>query len=212
MPRSAEANLAAREQSRARILDAASRLFADHGYEQTTLSAVAEEAGVATGLVSYYFAGKRGLLAAVLRPRIELFAAAVGRLPADPDAALGTVIDDFFAAVAKDPAGEALVVALVIHPATRALLAEAEDDLAAELLATEGALRDVFARRGADDPVLEEILLRTTLEGVVVKRAVYGDSFPLEAVQRRIRSAYGLATESAQPLPDSTRLRAATPV
>jgi AcrR family transcriptional regulator len=47
--------------ARARIRDAAMRLFADHGEKATTIRAVAEEAGVAPGLVSHHFGSKQGL-------------------------------------------------------------------------------------------------------------------------------------------------------
>jgi AcrR family transcriptional regulator len=47
--------------ARARIRDAAMRLFADHGGKATTIRAVAEQAGVAPGLVSHHFGSKQGL-------------------------------------------------------------------------------------------------------------------------------------------------------
>jgi TetR/AcrR family transcriptional regulator, regulator of cefoperazone and chloramphenicol sensitivity len=47
--------------SRARIRDAAMRLFADNGEKATTIRAVAEQAGVAPGLVSHHFGSKQGL-------------------------------------------------------------------------------------------------------------------------------------------------------
>jgi TetR/AcrR family transcriptional regulator, regulator of cefoperazone and chloramphenicol sensitivity len=47
--------------ARARIRDAAMRLFADHGGKATTIRAVAEQAGAAPGLVSHHFGSKQGL-------------------------------------------------------------------------------------------------------------------------------------------------------
>jgi len=46
---------------RARIRDAAMRLFAEQGAKATTIRAVAEAAGVTPGLVSHHFATKQGL-------------------------------------------------------------------------------------------------------------------------------------------------------
>ena len=53
------------EQTRARIVEAAYRLFRDHGYEATTMQAVAEAAGVAVQTVYFIFRTKAGLLAAI---------------------------------------------------------------------------------------------------------------------------------------------------
>ncbi len=53
-------------QTRARILDAAYRLFADGGYARTTIAAVAAEAGVSPETIYLTFGGKRGLLEGVI--------------------------------------------------------------------------------------------------------------------------------------------------
>ena len=52
------------EQTRARILDAALALFLEHGYDGTTMRAVAEAAGVSLGNAYYYFASKEALIQA----------------------------------------------------------------------------------------------------------------------------------------------------
>jgi AcrR family transcriptional regulator len=57
-------------QTRARILDAAQRLFAERGYPASTMEAIASEAGVAVDTVYAGFGGKRGLLSALLDVRV----------------------------------------------------------------------------------------------------------------------------------------------
>lgn len=59
----------AKTDKRSRILDAAETLFADRGFAGTTTKAIAEEAGVATGLVFYYFASKEAILDALIEGR-----------------------------------------------------------------------------------------------------------------------------------------------
>ncbi|MGH2841144.1 MAG: TetR/AcrR family transcriptional regulator [Solirubrobacteraceae bacterium] len=51
--------------TRAQILDAAKRLFDDHGYSATTMAAIAAEAGVALKTVYLAFASKSGVLRAL---------------------------------------------------------------------------------------------------------------------------------------------------
>lgn len=50
--------------ARAAILDAARELFAQNGFERTTMRGVAERAGVDPALIAHYFGNKDGLLAA----------------------------------------------------------------------------------------------------------------------------------------------------
>ena len=46
---------------RRQILDIAARLFAEQGFDKTSLEAIAGEAGVSRGVIFYYFEGKREL-------------------------------------------------------------------------------------------------------------------------------------------------------
>jgi AcrR family transcriptional regulator len=55
-----------RTDTRDRILDAAERLFAEHGFEQTSLRALTAEAEVNLAAVNYHFGGKERLFEAVL--------------------------------------------------------------------------------------------------------------------------------------------------
>ena len=57
-------------QTRLRILDAAQRLFTDHGYGATTMESIAAEAGVATDTVYASFGTKAGVLHKLLDIRV----------------------------------------------------------------------------------------------------------------------------------------------
>jgi AcrR family transcriptional regulator len=52
------------EETRSLILETALELFAERGYEETTMRAIAEEAGVALGNAYYYFRSKEHLIQA----------------------------------------------------------------------------------------------------------------------------------------------------
>lgn len=67
-----------------RILDAVLSLLAQHGISGVSIRAVAREAGVALGLVGYYYEDKVGLISAALR-RIEEWDVDL----VTPDAAVG---------------------------------------------------------------------------------------------------------------------------
>jgi len=49
------------EETRGRILDAASQLFAQHGYEGASVRQIASAAGVSLGMIRHYFGSKDGL-------------------------------------------------------------------------------------------------------------------------------------------------------
>jgi AcrR family transcriptional regulator len=76
---------AAADSGRERILDAAARLFREHGYAAVSLRAIAAEAGMQGGSVYYHFSGKEEIVAAVLDLGIQrvhqAVEAALGDLP-----------------------------------------------------------------------------------------------------------------------------------
>ena len=57
-------------QTRARMLDAAQRVFAERGYATSTMEAIAAEAGVAVDTLYAGFGSKRGLLSALMDVRV----------------------------------------------------------------------------------------------------------------------------------------------
>jgi AcrR family transcriptional regulator len=59
------------EQTRARVLDAAARLFGERGYERATIAAIAEEAGVSPETVYARFANKRTLLGELMQRAVR---------------------------------------------------------------------------------------------------------------------------------------------
>lgn len=57
--------------ARSKILDTATRLFATHGYDSTSLSLVAKDASVSKALIFWHFESKENLYEAVLARTIE---------------------------------------------------------------------------------------------------------------------------------------------
>lgn len=58
-----------KERRQRSLIEAATAVFAEHGYDAATTREVAERAGCSEGLIHRYFGGKRGLLLAVMENR-----------------------------------------------------------------------------------------------------------------------------------------------
>ncbi|MFI5934142.1 TetR/AcrR family transcriptional regulator [Actinoplanes sp. NPDC051494] len=203
-PRSPRMNQQLREQSRERILTAALEVFAEHGYENATISQVTAQAGVSRGLISYYFHTKQDLLEAILEQWLDGLLHLFDDLGADSsaDTLLAAVIDRTLAGAAATLGTQRLVLCLMVQPGTREVYARVEHRRADAMATFEDRLRDVFAVRGASDPAVEEVLLRSLLEGVMFKLAVYEDTYPLDAIRTRLYDIYRLGTPPPLPLPD----------
>jgi AcrR family transcriptional regulator len=68
-PQSIERGKRDKEFRRRCLIDAATAVFAERGYDCATTREIAERAGCAEGLIHRYFNGKRGLLLAILEAR-----------------------------------------------------------------------------------------------------------------------------------------------
>jgi len=154
--------------TRDEILTAAGELFAELGFERTTMRAVAARADVDPALIHHYFGNKEGLLAAALV------------LPVDPASLLAGLDED------PEHAGEALVRRVLgfweADPETRRrLLGLMRVGLSHEYAA--GLVRDLLgrtilaavARVVADDHrPLRAALVGTQMGGLLLGRYVLG--------------------------------------
>ncbi len=88
------------ERRRRQLLDAARRSILTHGFAKTTLSTVAEEAGLSQGVAVFYFKSKGGLLTETLRDLYQGYEdhwmAAKERAGDDPAAQLLAIIEADF--------------------------------------------------------------------------------------------------------------------
>jgi TetR/AcrR family fatty acid metabolism transcriptional regulator len=75
------------EEKRRQILDAAVRAFARKGYHACRVGEIAEEAGVAYGLVYHYFGSKEEILQTIFRDTWTQMLARIAELEAEGDSA-----------------------------------------------------------------------------------------------------------------------------
>lgn len=120
--------------SRARILDAAERLFAANGFDATAVSKISKAAHVPKGLVFYYFPAKTDLLVALVNERsnqAHLDEPAGLAVPGDVRATLRRVARRFDEWNASSyTARRILVREAETHPEVRSALAAVHDTLA----------------------------------------------------------------------------------
>ncbi|MFB9836168.1 TetR/AcrR family transcriptional regulator [Actinoallomurus acaciae] len=183
-----------RAQSQQRILEAALMAFAERGYEGTTIAQIAERAGVARGLVSYYFPAKEKLLQTLLGQALDGILALTDPAEGEdtPDLRLAGVIGRTLESAANTVGVQRLVLCLMLQPGTREIFVGVEAAKSDAVEEFERRLQEIFAARGAEDPALEEVLFRSVLEGVIFKLAVYPETYPLAAVRHRLLTMYGL--------------------
>ncbi|UCM86502.1 TetR/AcrR family transcriptional regulator [Streptomyces marincola] len=189
-PRSASVNEEMRRRSRQRLLDATVELVSERGYEATTLGDIADRAGAARGLISYYFPGKRQLLQSAVHRMMHLtLQEALEREPepSGPHAGqewLARAIDAILGLARDRP---------VLMRAHMAGLLQQEGFIqCVEQQRLAALLRDAITRYGSADPDRDYPLLRALLMGTVVAQLLPGAALPLARLRAEVFSRYGL--------------------
>ncbi|MER7564764.1 TetR/AcrR family transcriptional regulator [Streptomyces sp. NPDC048523] len=202
-PRSASVNEELRRRSRERLLQAAVELVSERGYEATTLGDIADRAGSARGLVSYYFPGKRQLVqSAVHRLMHRTLEEALEREPRTEDGRerMARAIDAVLG-LARDR-----TVLMRQHMAglldTEGFVECPEQQRLAELL------RDTMERHGSQTVGTDYPMLRSQLMGAVYAMVLPNVPMSLTTLRAELFSRYRLDWEQGVPpgtgAPDGT--------
>jgi AcrR family transcriptional regulator len=189
MPRNPEQLAVMREESRARILDAALRLFAAHGYDGTPVRAIAEEAGVSQGLLYNYFDGKEGLLRAILQRSMADVVESFRRAESGsaPSERLEQLIRASFAIVAENLPFWRLTYQIRMQPGVVEALG---DGLPASVDAIRDRLERLLEASGVPEPGIQARVLFAAIDGAAQHFALDPDHYPVERVAEALTERF----------------------
>jgi AcrR family transcriptional regulator len=193
VPRTQEANEALRQKSRERILKAAVRLFSRRGFGGATVRAIAEEAGVALGLMYAHFPSKEAVLAALMDASVLDVAHTLDSAEREPTAA-GFVTALLSAAVPLlDAHRDAwrLSYALRHQPEVLTSLAVPVKKFST---ATVERLGQALAARGVPNAPIEAAVLFALVDGISQQYVMVPRGYPIDAVIAAAAAHYAAFT------------------
>jgi AcrR family transcriptional regulator len=206
--------LQARKQDvvRSAIWDAAIGLFAERGFDETTIDEIARAAGVSTRTFFRYFASKADLMGQGMITYRSLLGEAVRRAPdaLTPMQVLRHTVHRVAADAAAQPRTRQIVDIASASPAAR----EAQLARRAEV---ENALAESFAirsRTGADDDVSGRLLAALTLAAVDVTFRVWSktEGADIAAIADDVLDTLtGLVADQPAPARNRQRVRRGLP-
>jgi AcrR family transcriptional regulator len=154
--------------TREAIVRAARRLFAELGYDRTTIRAIAAEAGVDAALVVHFFGSKQQLFLSVVKLPFEPAAVLPGLLAGDR-ATVGERLARFLVTVLEDPDGRGRLTGIVRAAASEPAAARMLRELITGRIVT--PLADSL---GVEDARLRANLVGSQVVGLVMARYVVG--------------------------------------
>lgn len=162
--------------TREAIAAAARRLFAEHGYDRTTLRAIARQARVDPALVVHFFGSKQRLFLAVVELPFEPAQVMPGILAGDRSE-VGRRFAGFVVDLLENPESRSRVVGLVRAAASEPAAARVMRELLAGRI-----LGPLAAALGTGDSELRATLVGSQVVGLVMARYVVGVE-PLAALE-----------------------------
>jgi AcrR family transcriptional regulator len=193
MPRTADANSALREKTRERVLQAAVKLFSLHGFDGTSVRALAQEADMAVGLLYSHFESKEAVLAAVMQSSMGDVAHTLEVAEQEPTAR-GFVTALLTSALERMDAHRdlwRLSQGLRHQPA---VLARLKLPLERFLGDTHQRLTQALEARGVPDAGIQALVLFATVEGLSQQYLQHGDGYPVTQVIRAAASRWPAAS------------------
>lgn len=207
MPRSPAQFQSLREATRERLLDAALVCFDKVGYQNTTIRDIAQQAGVALGLMYRHFEGKEGIC-------IALVARAAAMVQHDVAAARGShvverLVSEAFATVQQHAPFWRFVHQLKVDPARPEAINEVFTQAAS---ASRQRIVDELRAAGAANPEAHGAALFAAIDGACQHYLADPKHYPLEAVagELSLRFAISLVTQRESSVEGSTLRRKGT--
>lgn len=187
-PRTPEQNEKIREQTREQIRKAAFQLFAEEGYSNTSISAVAKKAGVSKGLIYHYFDSKEEILGAIFDQLVEV-GDEILDFPADftPADKVRQTLEGTFKFIEEQSRVGRLMIALALQPETFGTLKPKIDEVNRSQMTL---YIEMLQELGYENPELEAYRLGAMMDGILLGFITMGDEYPLEEMKQKILEEY----------------------
>ena len=193
-PRTADQNEQIRAQSRRRLIDQALALFAEHGYEGTSVRMIAEAAGTSPGLLYNYFENKQALLHAIFEESMADMQASFALADAAPPGErLERLVRGSFEILRRNMPFWRLSYGVRMQPAVLAGLGPELHEWTALIRRTlQGYLREAGVAR----PDVEAAALFALIDGISQHYVLDPDRYPLDAVIDLVVARYCVAARA----------------
>ncbi len=188
-PRTKEQFEKIRESSRAEILNAALELFARNGFHATSISQIAEKAGISKGLMYNYFNSKDDLLKNIIDNGFQQLSEMmldVGQ-KSEPCEVLEDIIHHSIGHIKKNLTYWQLFMALIIQSGVQKDVEKMMISFRNEAISQ---LSQIFQAMEEKDPKMKAFILGTLLDGIGFNMISAPESFPINEIEKYLIETY----------------------
>ena len=189
MPRTKEQNKEIREKTKKLILDSAFKLFAEKGFQSTSMNDIAMFAGVSKGLAYNYFESKQKIVEEIMNNVIGMFAEVYKpiQLEKDPYIKLEKFTDLTFNWIQESFDFWKMLITIWLQPGVMENSMDFMHNLFQELFSE---MEDIFKEIGVADYVAEARIFGAIMDGVSIDYMIDKYNYPLDLVVQQIKRRY----------------------
>ena len=186
-PRSQEQIEKIRGESQQKILAAAFKLMSRNGYESTSISQIAKEAGISKGLMYNYFSSKEDLLKALINRTMNDDKIMTEVITEDPVDTLENVIRWFFGELRNNLNEWRFISEIMLKADRYSFIKEMISIKMDKLMSSISAL---LSEIGYPDPENEAFVIGALFDGIGLGYLVVGENYPIDKIEKYLIDKY----------------------
>lgn len=174
---------------RDQIIEVATKLFSERGFENTPLSIVCETANVSKGLISHHFKSKNGLLREIFSKTTDM----IVEINQPQQTTRGTqerlleLIESFFTQLEADKMFFQLNLNMMLQPNTREVLNDLIKERSSFIL---NSVRSIYDEIDSKNSLVLSYAFIAELDGIALNYLCIFDDYPLNEIKMHILNKY----------------------
>ncbi|WP_282081955.1 TetR/AcrR family transcriptional regulator [Aquimarina algiphila] len=171
------------------IVDAATKLFSERGFENTPISLVCEKANVSKGLIFHHFKTKNDLLREIFSKTTQLIVEISNSKQTHNTAQekLLELIESFFTQLELDKMLIQLNLNIILQPNTRIILNDLIKERSSFIL---NSVKSIFRDIDSKNSLVMSYLFIAELDGIALNYLCIFDEYPLQQIKIHIINRY----------------------
>ncbi len=170
---------------REQIIEVAKQLFSEKGFENTSISAVCENANVSKGLIFHHFKSKNDLLREIFSKTTRLIVEINNSQNTNltPHERLKELIESFFSQLEADKMFVQLNLNMILQPNTRAILMDLIKERSSLIL---DSVTSIFDGIDAENSTVMSYSFIAELDGIALNYLCIFEDYPLLQIKKHL--------------------------
>jgi len=189
MPRTKEQFAEMREKTRGVILETSLKLFAEKGYDRTSMNDIAVAAGISKGLAYNYFVSKQVIAEAILDQALNEFEMMFDTMEQvkDPYKVFEMIINASFDMIEHESEHYRLFLSLALQPE---ILEKAKEKLNMFYNNMYREFEKILKKMGFKNVAAEAKIFGAIYDGIFINYMFFGEKYPLKSMRKVLLKKY----------------------